>query len=110
MKTLWKRKIGLSFGRLVPKTLPGCFELGPVAHGRVITPAQQLLNKRLPILGISSLFKYHVESRHIEGESVIVVVAKMWLLKLFGPKLLGTKGKCTKNARNINTLRLNMKI
>ena len=76
----------------------------------MITPAEQFLNKRLSILGISSLFKHHVESRDIEGESVIVVVAKMWLLKLFGTKLLGTIGKGTKNARNANTLWLNMRI
>ena len=70
----------------------------------MITPAQQLLNKRLPILGISSLFKYHVESGHIEGESVIAVVAKMWLLKLFFAKTFGYKRERYKKCKEFKYL------
>ena len=83
-------------------------EYRPVAHGRVITPAEQLLDKSFPILGISPLFEHHVESRHIEGESVVVVVAKMWRIKLFGPKLLASIGKGEKNAMNAKFLCLDM--
>ena len=55
-------------------------EFRPVPHGRVITSAKQLLNKCLPILGVSPLFKHHVETRDIEGEGIMVVVGKMWVL------------------------------